>query len=102
MAGRWALAGARAWPSGRDFRLPRAPPGALARHDLAAQEQLAAPDSPRLTALDGAGEARDPHGAPTAQGLGGLNVGWGFCEEQVRLIDAGQVKIGRASCRERG
>src|SRR5215831_15665686 len=69
---RRAPAGAGAWRSGRDFRLPRAPPGALARHDLAAQEQLAAPDSPRLTALHGAGEARDPDGAPMAQGLGGL------------------------------
>src|SRR5215468_3200338 len=77
--------------SGRDFCLPRAPPGALARHDLAAQEQLAAPDSPRLPALQGAGEASDPDSTPTAQGLGGLNVGWGFCEEQVRLIHAGQV-----------
>src|SRR5262244_3650677 len=80
--------------SGRDFCLPRTPPGALARHDLAAQEQLAAPDSPRLTALQGAGEARDPDSAPTAHGLGGLNVGWGLREEQVRLLHAGQVSGG--------
>src|SRR5215469_12651261 len=91
MAGLPGLRWAGAWRSGGDFCLPRTPPWALARHDLAAQEQLAAPDSPRLPALHGAGEARDPDGAPSAQGLGGLNVGWGFCEEQVRLFYAGQV-----------
>src|ERR1700746_544453 len=94
MPGLRGLRRAGAWGSGRDFCLPRTPPWALARHDLAAQEQLAAPDSPRLPALYGAGEARDPDGAPSAQGLGGLNVGWGFCEEQVRLVHAGQVSGG--------
>src|SRR5207248_3039922 len=55
--------------SGRDFGLARAPPGGLARDDLAAQEKFSAPDSPRLAALHGAGEARDPGRALSAQGL---------------------------------
>src|SRR5205823_6351013 len=92
LVGRAAVAGR--WPataSGRDFGLARAPPGALARDDLATQEKFSAPDSPRLTALYSAGEARDPDRALSAQGLGHLNIGWRLGEEQIRVLHAGQV-----------
>ena len=39
----------------------------------------------------GAGEARDPDGAPSAQGLGRLDIRWGLGEKQVRIRPAGQV-----------
>src|SRR5690606_26445311 len=49
----------------------RWPPTAPLRHDdLAADEQLAAPDAPLLTTIDGALEARRDHRAGGAEGLG--------------------------------
>src|SRR5579863_2248815 len=77
--------------SGRDLGLPRAPPGALARDDLAAQEEFSAPDSPRLAARHGAGEARDPDDAPSAQGLGRFDIRWGLGEKQVWVHPARQL-----------
>jgi len=47
---------------------------ALAGHDLAADEQLSSPHTPRLPALDRTGQARRPDGAVAAQRLGKLNV----------------------------
>ena len=65
---------AGAQPSGGHVVLtwPAAP--ALAGHDLAADEQFSSPHSPRLPALDGAGQARGPDRAVAAQRLGQLNV----------------------------
>src|SRR5215468_3675533 len=60
-----------AWPS----------PRSLARHDRAAQEELAAPDSPRLSPLQCSGQAGGPPRALPAQSLGRL-----------RVIRAGQVR----------
>jgi len=60
--------------SGRYLGLARAPARPFARHDLAAQEQLTAPDAPWLTPLDRAGKAGDPCRAAPAQRLGALHV----------------------------
>ena len=46
--------------SGRNLGLARPAPRPLARDDDALQEQLAAPDAPRLTPLAGAAEAQVP------------------------------------------
>ena len=71
-----------AWPS----------PRSLARHDCAAQEELAAPDSPRLPPLPCSGQAGGPPRALPAQSLGRLHVIRQLGEEQPRFIRAGQVR----------
>src|SRR5215469_12982187 len=86
----WLAGGARS-SSGRYLVLPRAPARTLARHDLAAQEQLAAPDSPRLPSLERACEARHPRRAAPAQELRALHVRRGLGEEQVRVVRAGKL-----------
>ena len=48
--------------------------GPLARHDDALDEELTAPDTPRLPALEGAGQACGADGAVGAQGLRVLDV----------------------------
>ena len=75
---------------GRDIGLGWASPWPLAGHHGAAQEELAAPYAPRFLALQGAGEAGDPHWAFEAHGLGCLDVLRGLCEEQVRALGARQ------------
>jgi hypothetical protein len=76
--------------SGRYFVLPGPSAWPLARHDLAAQEQLTAPDSPRLPALQRTSEARHPRWAAPAQVLSALHVLWRLGEEQVRVVRARQ------------
>src|SRR5690625_7968104 len=66
----------------RCLRWPAA--GAFTDDDPAIYEDLAAPHTPRLGPIDGAGQALGPYGTPVAKSLGGLE------------------EIGRASCRERG
>src|SRR5690242_5324405 len=60
----------------RDVLLAGTPTGPLARHHGATLEDLAAPDSPRLTALDRAGEALGTKRALRAERLRELEVGW--------------------------
>ncbi len=60
--------------SGCDLGLPRTPSRPFARHDLAAQEELAAPDSPGLAALNRTSQAGDPCRAAPAECLGVLHV----------------------------
>src|SRR6516164_6544680 len=54
----------------RDVFLARAPPRPLARNDRAAQQQLSAPDAPRLAPLECAFEAAGPRPAAAAERLG--------------------------------
>ena len=54
--------------------LARTPPGTLARHDDTADEQLTAPDAPRLVPLQGAGQAGLLQRAVPAQRLRRLDV----------------------------
>src|SRR5260370_16857447 len=77
------------------LRLARPAAGPLARHHYPVQKQFAAPDAPRLTALERAGQAGDPHLAATAERLGPLDVHRGFGEEQFRVVGAGQVHRAR-------
>jgi len=78
---------------GSHVRLARTSPRSLARHDRAAQEELAAPDSPGLPPLPCSGEAGGPRGALPAESLGRLYVIRRLGEEQLRVICAGQVSI---------
>src|SRR3954451_24552627 len=63
--------------------LARAAPWALARDHDAAFEDLAAPDTPRLAAVERAGQARRPHRAVGAEGLGELQLGRALGEPQL-------------------
>jgi hypothetical protein len=76
--------------SGRYFVLPGPSAWPLAWHDLATKEQLAAPDSPGLPALERTSEARHPRWAAPAQVLSALHVLWRLGEEQVRVVRAWQ------------
>src|SRR4051795_7042596 len=67
--------------------LARAAPRALARDHNAAFEDLAAPDAPRLAAVEGAGQARRPHGAVGAEALRELQLGRTLGEPQLRVLD---------------
>src|SRR5688572_479614 len=68
----------------------------LAGHDDAGDDELATPDAPWLTPREGLGEAPGAERAGDAQGLGGLDVGRGLGEEQVRVLGpAGQDSVGR-------
>src|ERR1700760_2469222 len=62
----------------------------LAGHDRAAQQQLAAPDSPRLTPLEGALESGRADPAVLAERLGRLHVGGCLGEKQLRVVRARQ------------
>ena len=77
---------------GSHVRLAWASPRPLARHDRAAQEELAAPDSPELPPLQRSGEAGGPRRALPAESLGRLHVIRRLGEEQLRVICAGQVR----------
>src|SRR5215472_13692026 len=78
--------------SGRDLILARTPARPLARDDLAAQEQLSAPDAPWLPALDGAGQAPVPDRAVGTQRLGELHVVGRLGEEQVGIACTWQLR----------
>src|SRR5215467_15341478 len=60
--------------SSRHVVLTRPAAPALPRNDLAADEQFSSPDTPRLPALHGAGQARGPDRAVAAQRLRKLNI----------------------------
>src|SRR3954462_2808449 len=67
--------------------LARTAPRALARDHEAAFEDIAAPDAPGLAAVERAGQARRPHGALGAVGLGLLELCWVLGEPQFRVLD---------------
>src|SRR5690606_26084274 len=77
--------------SGRDRVLARAAARTLARHDRAAKDQLAAPDAPRLGALQRALEAGLLDRAPGAERLGELDVLRRLGEPQVRVGTTGDL-----------
>jgi hypothetical protein len=87
---------------GSHVRLARASPRSFARHDRAAQEQFAPPDSPGLPPLQRSGEAGGPRRALPAQGLGQLHVIRRLGEVQLRVICAGQVRTGTRDRQRRG
>jgi hypothetical protein len=77
---------------GRHLVLARTSAGALAGDHRSVLEQLSTPDSPRLTPLEGAGQALTADRAVPAQGLGHLDVGWCLGEEQLGpLSTTGQL-----------
>jgi hypothetical protein len=57
------------------------------------EEQLSAPDAPGLTPLECSCEALGPNGAVQAQGLGQLDVGGRFGEEQVRVVHPARKQL---------
>src|SRR3954449_4813978 len=59
----------------------------LARDHDAAFEDLAAPDTPGLATVEGAGQARRPHGAVGAEALGKLQLCRALGEPQLRVLD---------------
>src|SRR5262249_627272 len=69
--------------SGGQAGLARTAAGPLGGHDRTAKEQLAAPYSPGLGALDGLGQALGPHRALGAQFLRAGHVYGRLGEEQV-------------------
>ncbi|GAA2929228.1 hypothetical protein GCM10020221_26290 [Streptomyces thioluteus] len=76
---------------GRLMRRPvlaRAATGALAGHDDALDEELAAPDAPRLATVLGAGEAGLAQRAGLAERLGVLHVRRRLGEEDLRVVAA--------------
>src|ERR1700729_2068704 len=81
--------------SGRYLGLPRPAARALAGHDLAPQEELAAPDAPGLIPLDRTGQAGQPARAGPAERLRVLHVIRGLGEEQLRVRGTGQPLAGR-------
>src|ERR1700733_5228932 len=83
------------WSVGGYSGLAGAPAGALARHDRTAHQQLAAPDTPGLAALERAGQAGDPGPAAPAHGLRGLHVLRRLGEEQLRILHARQIQAHR-------
>src|SRR5215469_8297165 len=79
----------------RGVLFPRTPPRTLARHDRAAQEQFAAPDAPRLPALECPLKAAEPCSASPAKRLRRLDVLRGLGEEQFRVFGAGKIQATR-------
>ena len=84
--------------SGGHPGLARTSARTLARHDRAAQQQLAAPDTPGLPARERTGQAVDPGPASPAHGLRQLHILRRFGEEQLRVLRARKIE----SYRERG
>src|SRR6478609_9971099 len=74
--------------SGSHGVLARTAAWPLASHDGALDEQLPAPDSPRLLALEGAGEALDARRAEPAERLGELDVLGSLGEPELRVVVA--------------
>src|SRR5215470_10882433 len=77
------------------FGLARTPPWALTRHDRAAYQQLAAPDTPGLPALERTGQASQPGLASPAHRLGRLHVLGRLSEEQFRVLRARKIHAHR-------
>src|SRR4051812_17517709 len=73
--------------SGGDLVLAGTTAGPLARDHHALEEELAAPDTPGLTALEGAVETQGPDRAVQAQGLGELHVDGRLGEPRLRVVD---------------
>src|SRR3954466_2690883 len=71
----------------RRHLLARTASRALARDHDAAFEDLPAPDTPGLAAVEGAGQARRPHGAVGAEALRELQLGRALGEPQLRVLD---------------
>src|SRR5205085_12604523 len=69
-----------------DVVLARTATRALAGNDDTGNDELATPDAPRLAPGQRLGEAPGPQRAGDAEGLGGLDVGRGLGEEQVRVL----------------
>src|ERR1700759_5654175 len=63
----------------------------LVRHDRAAHQQLAAPDSPWLPAAERARQAGDPGPAAPAQSLRLLHILRRFGEEQLRCLETWEI-----------
>ena len=92
--------GGRGGRVGEQVGLAGPAPRALAGHDDAGDDELPAPDAPRLAALEGTGEARLAQGAGDAEGLGGLDVGRRLGEPQVGVLrPARQGRAGRCGSR---
>ena len=89
------------WPASVDL-LGLAGPASrpLARDHHALEEELAAPDAPRLTPFEGSVEAQGLHRAVLAQGLGVLHVRGGLGKPQLCVVDAAgqQLLVHRGSC----
>src|SRR5215472_762015 len=79
--------------SGREARLARAAPGPLAGNDGSVEEQLAAPDAPRLTTAKRVGQAGRPYRAVPAQRLRPGHVLGRLGEEQIRIGAARQRRL---------
>jgi hypothetical protein len=79
LRGLLVLAGTAAWPLAGDHR--------------SLEEQLSAPDAPRLTSFESTGEAEVPHRAVPAQCLGELDVGRGLGEPQVRVVGSARKQL---------
>src|SRR5271165_5543694 len=91
------------WPelSGH-FGLAWTPARALARHDRAAHQQLAAPDAPGLPALERTGQAGQPGLAAPAHRLGRLHVLGRLGEEQLWVLRARKIQAHRERGRRTG
>src|SRR4029077_4786221 len=77
------------------FGLARTPTWALPRHDRAADQQLATPDTPGLPALERTGQAGQPGLTAPAHRLGGLHVLGRLGEEQLRVLRARKIQAHR-------
>ena len=82
-------------PPGRSRRhrlrqrvLARTSPGTLPRHDDAADEQLTAPDTPRLVPFQGAGQAGLLQRAVPAQGLRHFDITRRLGEPEIRVVQS--------------
>src|SRR4051794_38811620 len=76
---------AELWTSRGNF-LPGASPGSLPRDDCASFEDLAAPDTPWLGAVERAGQAGVPYGTVRAEALGQLQLVRPLREPQVGVL----------------
>ena len=65
----------------------------LASDDLALDEQLASPHTPRASTLDGAGQAGFPDGAPDTESLGPLHVARRLGEEELRAFAVARTVV---------
>src|SRR3954454_23987171 len=81
--------------------LARTSARALAGDDDPVVEDLAAPDTPRLTAVERAGQAGGPDGALAAEGLGLLQPGRALGEPQLGLLDPAPQEPARGGGVER-
>src|SRR5262249_7632603 len=87
---------------GSHIRLAWPSPRSLARHDRAAPEELAAPDSPRLPPPAGPAPAGGPPRAPRPQRLGLPPATRHLGEARPRFPRAGRARPGAPNGRRRG